>query len=454
MIKIKKKILFLCSIFLVIAVVITTVFILISPTGKGITVYNAELTQLAFLEDEYDYNTHENAAYLQVVLTEAAEIYAQKNNCSLNTAVEKVLKSGWHIYTYFDTEVATSLQTACQTYGAGLNVGAAITTLKGDLLGVASFSQTESQKNFAVQKRPPHSSFKPLAVYAPAIEQKKMTWSSMYTDSPYSTILDADGQEKDWPVNATGKYSMQQTPIVQAISESLNTVAVKGLADLGVNNSIAFLEKNFSINLEPEKQRAQADGEDEIIGNIALGSIVQGCSAVDMAGYYQIFANGGTYCSPKAIAKICDDEGGIIYERQDDGAQVISPETAQIVTEMLKTVVTGPNGTAKNAYCKNVPVAGKTGTGDGNADNWFVGLTPQYSCAVWHAGGQKNISPDIFSAAIEPIEHKIKLFSTSPNVTQKIYCLQTGNLAGKNCKTFGRGFYANGIYIEVCEHNK
>ena len=211
------------------------------------------------------------------------------------------------------------------------------------------------------------------------------------------------------------------------------------------------MEKSFGINLDYEKKQSALHGENEIIGNIALGSTNQGLSTVDMAGYYQIFANGGTYSEPKAVNKIVDATGNTVYERSKVKKQVITQETSKIVNELLKGVVTDAEGTGKKAFCKNVPVAGKTGTNDHNVDNWFVGVTPQYSCAIWHSSGGRNTCPEIFSEIFEKIEHENLSFPSTQEVVEKIYCLKSGSLASKDCKTFGMGYYAYGTHVPYCD---
>lgn len=53
---------------------------------------------------------------------------------------------------------------------------------------------------------------------------------------------------------------------------------------------------------------------------------------------------------------------------------------ADNVTDVLKTVV--DKGTGTSARLPGRPVAGKTGTTDGNKSAWFVGYTPQLSTAI------------------------------------------------------------------------
>ena len=67
--------------------------------------------------------------------------------------------------------------------------------------GMGEKTASRSLNRATSSKRPPGSSIKPLAVYAPAIELGKVTPATMVEDSPYGKV---DG--RDWPVNATGVY--------------------------------------------------------------------------------------------------------------------------------------------------------------------------------------------------------------------------------------------------------
>ncbi len=451
---IKKKVLGLTLIsFGIVAVIAVTLFMVFSK-DSSITILDNNGQTIIVADSISQYKENENAAYMDVVLTEAVEVIANTSSCTKEAAKKKLLKGKYTIYTNFDAQISKTLNEVCERYGSQFNVGSAVTNLDGDLLAVSSTAAENDDVNYSLKKSQPCSSFKPLAVYAPAIESKRVNWSTFYIDSPYSQITGIDGNSVDWPANATGVYSYENTTIDKAVTVSLNTVAVKCLSEYGVNNSINFLESNFGINLDYEKNQASSLGENEIIGNIALGSTSQGFSTVDMAGYYQIFANEGVYSSPKAIVKIVDADSNTIYSRSKEHLQVISKETSNIVNELLRNVVTDPEGTGKKASCKNVAVAGKTGTGDKNSDNWFVGVTPEYSCAIWHSQAKENTSPEIFSNVIEQIKHSKRSFPKSEDVTQRVYCQTSGKLAGKNCKTFDMGYYAYGTNVPYCDVHK
>ena len=388
-----------------------------------------------------------NATYLDVVVIEASEILSALNGYDTDKA-KKQLKN-YNIYTYLNPKASAYMADAYSKNVKGADFGCAMTDLNGKLIAVYS-AGSDTTQNFAVKKHQQHSTMKPLAVYAPAIEKGIINWSTLTEDSPYKVLTNSKGVKYDWPSNANHKYTWDNISIYYALKQSVNTVAVKVLSKYGVNNSISFLQNKLGIDVKSEQYRATIYGEDEVIGNIALGATQAGSTPIEMAGYYQIFANGGKYTPPTAISRIEDKNGNVIYKDEQKTTQVISPETSYIMNELLRGV-TRASGTGGDAYVDGVQISGKTGTGDAGVDNWFVGITPEFSCAVWHSNFDNvNRADKIFSAITSGIEVKNTLFMTSPNVTKSIYCADTGLLLGKNCKRAEMGYFLKDRLPQSC----
>lgn len=111
---------------------------------------------------------------------------------------------------------------------------------------------------------------------------------------------------------------------------------------------------------------------------MALGT--EEASPLEMAAAYTVFANGGVRLEPSFISNVVGNNGRTIYQNASHPVQVVSPETAYIVTDMLTDVVNqGTARSAKGALGGNA-FAGKTGTAN---DGWFIGYTPNLVCAVW-----------------------------------------------------------------------
>ena len=398
----------------------------------------------------------DNWAYLEIAVNESAEIIAKLNNQSVEDAKKTLYSGGYTVYTSFDKQMNKTLTNVCEENDENVEIASAITDLNGNLVAVYSTKDKKNGENFATALKPPCSSIKPLSVYAPAIDEGIINWGSRYEDSAYKQITSLEGIMRPWPKNATNIYTKRYVYIYQAIKESLNTVAVKCLADYGVDKSVKFLEDNFSIDLLPEKTLSASDGEEEIIGNIALGSLTKGVSVVDMAGYYQIFANGGLYETPKTVLKICDPNGKVIYNREYTKSQVINPTTAELMNRMLKEVVSS-GGTGEKAACSNVEVAGKTGTNEHGTNNWFVGVTPEYSCAVWHGSSPENIASGIFSQSVDTIygrkENLKQKFTYRSGLVELAYCNETGKQISAKCPIISMGYFTMDNMPGLCDRH-
>jgi len=226
--------------------------------------------------------------------------------------------------------------------------------------------------NRALANRQPGSSFKPIAVYAPALETGN--WQ------PYSMLKDEKiSFGKYSPSNLSGKYS-GETTMLEAVKRSINLPAVWLLNEIGVDRGVKFA-RSLGIEMESEDRNLA----------IALGGLTKGASPLEMARAYGAFANNGVLAEAHVITEVLDTDGHRVYAYEPSEERVMSERTAYYTTFLLESV-TKKGGTGTKANFGR-PVAGKTGTtqlglkgvkdSSGNRDIWFVGYTPQYAAAVW-----------------------------------------------------------------------
>lgn len=235
---------------------------------------------------------------------------------------------------------------------------------------VGGLNYTEkNQFNRAWQaKRQPGSSFKPI-VYTAAIDTGY---------NPYMTIVDAPigyrlGDGVVWaPQNSDRKFAGALT-IRDALKWSRNVPAVKLMEKVGIDAVLDYAARlGIHEPLEP-------------MLSVALGSCT--VTPLELASLYAVFPAGGMRYEPTAIKVIFDSSGNVIEDhRWPQPEEVIAESTAFTMVEMLRTVIESGTG-----YSANIgrPAAGKTGTTDEFRDAWFVGFTPELSCAVW-AGNDDN----------------------------------------------------------------
>ena len=221
-------------------------------------------------------------------------------------------------------------------------------------------------------KRQPGSSIKPLAVYAPALQE------GYHYDSELSNKLQKFGKNGYEPHNVDNGYS-DKIPMYQALAESKNVPAVWLLDRIGVQKGVKSVE-NFGINVPKSDQNLA----------LALGGLSSGVSPLQMARAYSAFANKGNLPDNSYfITKITDASGNVLVENNNPKThKIISTNTAKEMTTMMLGVFT--NGTAKSAQPNGFRVAGKTGSteapssyGFGTKDQWIVGYTPDIVLATW-----------------------------------------------------------------------
>lgn len=440
----------------VLAAAVACLLLLRPPTvdpAEPLTLLDSKGNVLITAQNEGQLAASEHWAYLDVVCEELQQIIARQEGCQEEEAKKLLFRNGYQVQTAFDSEAAEALKAISIGWGGTCPTGSAITDLQGNLLAVASTDPAGRQNNYAQERTAPCSAFKTLSVYTPAIEKGVVSWSTLYEDSPYK-VLTEGGAARDWPANASGKYSMEQTPVCEALKKSLNTVAVKCLADVGVSESIAFLQDRFGIPLKEETYVVQTYGEEEVLGSLALGYPETGITPVEMAGYYQIFANGGIYTAPRTVKTVTSEDGTLLYQQEDASRQVIKPETADVMNKLLQGVV-AKGGTGEAANCCDVQVAGKTGTGDDYADNWFVGVTPGYALAVWHGENDGNEAAEMFAAVIQKLyanqSTASRNFATHKNLYQLAYCERSGKGISPQCTSIQVGYYPSQDALSVCD---
>lgn len=266
------------------------------------------------------------------------------------------------------------------------------------------------------------STMKPITDYAPALE------NGVYT-STGDTIVDGP---YNFPGSTTPVYNWDKSyygtiTLKSAIQYSRNVPAVKALEETGLTKANAFLN---SIGIYyPKLLYSNA-----ISSNTTDSSSKYGASSEKMAAAYAAFANGGTYYAPYYVNKIIFSDG-TATDYTSEGKKVMTEETAYMMTDMLKSVMS--YGTGLNGAVDGVPMAGKTGTSNyadteiteilasNEAANYstivapdenFVGYSTKYAMAVWTGYADRktpvldsglNTATDVFRnmmAYLNPVE--------------------------------------------------
>jgi len=380
--------------------------------------------------------------YIDSVIDEAISILT-KNKLSSDPN-NTVYRGGLKIYTSMDAQVQ---QYAEELYAnpanfpseskGGDTVQSAMVVIDhrtGEvkaIIGGRSYEQKRGFNRATSAYRQPGSSIKPIAVYAPALENGFMPYY-MLNDKPVSfKIGNKIWTPKNWDGKYRGLISMRT-----AIQWSINTYAVQMLDQVGIRKSFDFA-RAMGLPL------IDSPGNNDLsLAPLSLGGLTRGVTPLQMTAAYATFANGGIYCKPHFITKILDNNGLTIYEYKPEDKRVMSEETAWLISDMLQTVCT--SGTGTSARVPGVVTAGKTGTTEETKDVWFCGFTPGYAAVVWMGydrdytltgQGGGGYPARLFRAVLQKAhqDHNPPRPPMPAGVTQVSICSISGKLPSENC---------------------
>ncbi len=227
---------------------------------------------------------------------------------------------------------------------------------------VGGYDFQRSQFNRAFQaKRQPGSAFKPF-VYSAAIDNG-YTPASILLDAPIQYI----DHDKIWRPQNYSRRFYGPTSLRKALEKSRNVVTVRIVQDLGADKVRDYV-RQFGFSTP-------------IGANLSIGLGTSEVKLSEVVPGYSVFANGGTWTEPVMISRIEDSNGWVMLDKIPRTREVVSPQTAYLMTSLLQGVV--ERGTGRGVRPLNRPVAGKTGTTDEQRDAWFIGYTPDLVTGVW-----------------------------------------------------------------------
>ena len=395
---------------------------------------------------EYANVDEDNA--IDMLYNSGLKIYSAQN-VALQEGFEELLKNNWQEYTYDDD----------------IWSGACLMEYDGRILAVNSnkvdsdgnyIEKTENRgwNNVSTTVNSPGSSIKPIGVYAPAIENKYITYGSVLKDEPLPGYFD-DGSAG--PSNFSGSYS-GTVNVDFAITESLNAPMVQLINEMTPMLSYQFLTENLHISSLTEADAYNLSG-------VSIGGLENGISVREMTAAYLIFGNGGKYYEPYTIYRIEDNEGNVIYDyQQREAEQAISFDTATIMNKLLHLPIEGTNGlpTARQVYRSDLDQIGKTGTSEDYNNICYMGGTPSVMCGIWygHETLERVYDTDgakmMYNGIIDWLEENYYDFlhsgsyTLSDNVVQLSYCRSSGKRPGSGCTDIATGWYSQDNVPGTC----
>lgn len=318
-----------------------------------------------------------------------ADLRKRKNRDILQAAREQLLRGGYLVYTTIDKGIYDAMKHVAsnpdnfspdsKTKGVEQVASLMVDHKTGAILGMIEGRDFNlEQMNFATQMlKQPGSTIKALAAYLPALEEGLIQPASILDDAPI--ILKDGSRGYHIPGNVNLRYQGLVTAR-SALSQSLNLPALKiYIEKLGVKKALNFVQKLGITTIQPEDYYAQTG----VIGGLRYGVTVE-----EITNAFSAIANQGVLNDSYLISKITDSKGNIVYQHKTDPKAVVSKQSAYLMTDMMKSVITDSRGTGrrvKNEFdlSGKVQVAAKTGSTQNYADSWFIGSTPDVTMGVW-----------------------------------------------------------------------
>ncbi|MDB5084662.1 MAG: hypothetical protein JWN30_1548 [Bacilli bacterium] len=370
---------------------------------------------------------------------------------------KKALDSGgYQVYTTIDLKMQNSVENVIQNdanFGAGTTIsvtGADGKTVKeyeqagaslidnktGGILAIGGGRNfNDDQNNHTLLPRQPGSTMKPIADYGPAID-KKLIFPGMGIDD-VPTVWPGGAGSKDYtPFNYDFKFH-GLISVRSALIHSFNIPAIKIFQKLTPQVGLSYVKKMGITTLTDQ---------DNVLSS-AIGGLSQGVTVEEQTSAFSTFADQGVHKDAFVVDHIVDRRGNVIYQHQSTDTKVFTPQTAFIMTDMLKDVVHSYEGTAYSVgtHFPGKTIAGKTGTTDSNKDAWFVGYTPDVSLGIWvgyntptalpstPSYSEGNRPKDLWNAMMDQIypliPNQATQFAPAPaGVQQAQVCILSGKL--------------------------
>lgn len=302
--------------------------------------------------------------------------------------------------------------------------------------------------------RQPGSTFKIIACYAPALDAGGKTLASVQDDAPF-TVGSKTYNNYDFKYRGF-------TSVRTAITNSINIVTVKTLQDIGVDLGYEYAE-DFGFTTLVE--------EDRNLG-LSLGGLTQGVTNLELTAAYAAIANQGEYIEPSFYTQVLDHDGNVLLDNTEtkERHQVLQEETAWLLTDAMKDVMTAGTGT-RAYFGSGMAQAGKSGTTTANRDALFAGYTPYYTCVVWggyddnskQAGSTTSYPKNLWRSVMKRIHEDLetKDFERPSGITQATVCAKSGLLQEPGvCENDPRGsqkrteYFAKGtVPSDSCDHH-
>ncbi|MGF3076687.1 transglycosylase domain-containing protein [Facklamia sp. P12955] len=255
-----------------------------------------------------------------------------------------------------------------------------IENTSGKVLGfVAGTDYDNNQIDHAfATRRSPGSTIKPLAVYAPAIENNLIAPATIVPDTPFVETY-PDGTE--WkPTNYGESISNKFISARESLAKSLNLPTIRIYQGLIQQNVPVY----DYLELMGFKDGFAYDQEETYNLAFSIGGVNTGPTVFEQTSAFSTFANNGYYIQGHIISKIVDSFGNTVFEQEVEPQKVFSEDTNYLMVDILRDTTEFGSGQYAKA---NLQVPGdwiaKSGTSENAKDLWFIASTPSVTIGTW-----------------------------------------------------------------------
>ncbi len=396
--------------------------------------------------------------FVDTVIEQVVDGLVEKYGYDVAYAERLFFNGGYKIYSTLNLDAQKTVESVMKRDKFKLKNGkqtlqGAITVMdyEGHVIAIGGGfgEKTENRGfNYATQAiRQPGSTMKPIAAYAPAIENNLITYSSLVKDvrKTYPDGWAPNNYDRRYWGTITARYALEQ---------SRNTVPTYLVETMGLQTSFDFLTQNLGITtLTPE---------DINYSSLGMGGTYNGITTMESAAAYAVFGNGGSYYKPTTFYEVRNQNDEVILSSQTEPIVAISSDTATVMNHMLQNVVyNGGTGSAARSFIPHMKIYAKTGTADQTNDVWFAAGSPYYVATAWCGFDQlaqipvSSIARTLWGDVMSQIHKNLpaKSFKDSEYATRRYYCNATGLVASSNCPTKTVGWYKTS-YMPTCTTHK
>lgn len=407
--------------------------------------------------------------FVETVLRDLGDDLETKLGMKRETLTALLRSGGLSVYTTMRPEVQEALEetmAALTGIPEGVHYAMAVTDSQTDaLVGIVGNSgKKEGNRllNFATVPHTPGSALKPLALYAPLLDEKRIHAATVFDDVPV-LFTEQNGTYTEYPHNAPNVYD-GLTPVCEALRLSKNTVAARLYEMRGAEAVYRTLVRDFGFDTLV-RSRVTANGgrlTDLALAPLALGQLTDGVSLRRLTEAYTTFPAEGVMRRGRSYLAVYAHDGSLIYENPQEEKRVFSEATARIMNQMLSRVV--ESGTAKGIrLAESVDTAGKTGTSGESRDKLFIGYTPYYTAGIWcgTSDGTKSVPKEapshltvwddamrkIHRARLAKIAEEKTLRFCTEGLVRREFCMDSGELYSDLCLSDPRGMRMMSAYF-------